>query len=287
LGSSGSLGLSNKTSTFGSGQQNEPFPLKDDFSAFGKPFLERNVSLMSNLSFGGFSNSSSTSCQGIRMKPSELDLFKDLFRDSDLEDDAPLLFPSPDKHNRTLPHNGSTSGYQNSFFDHPAVSRRSGNGSNLGPEYVTSNGFLKKKPGCLEPSMDELLSLVTENSEKNEDLNRSESVFPSKLHRMLQDAKREGFDHIVSWIHGGTAFKVHDIPLFMEKIMPIYFDQSKFESFRRQLNLYGFTRVTKGPSRGMYYHQDFVQNDPSLCQNITRPKSFRKRRTQATTGAVA
>jgi len=236
-----------------------------DQTAFGKPFesLPRQgggstLSLLSNMS-----NISSGTNSALNMTGSELNLFKDVFKPKDLANDVP-----------TLP----TSSQQNATFAPAPVPQQNasyppGSSSN---EYISSNGFLERKPGLLEPSTNELLGLV--QGEKNEDLNRSESVFPTKLHRMLTDAKRDGFDHIVSWIHGGTAFKVHDVNAFMERIMPIYFDQTKFESFRRQLNLYGFSRCTRGPSRGMYYHEHFVQNDPSLCQMITRPKSVRKRK---------
>ena len=98
-----------------------------------------------------------------------------------------------------------------------------------------------------------------------------ENVFPQKLHFLLNQAEKGGFDHIISWVNDGAAFKVHDPKAFLEKVMPNYFDQSKFESFRRQLNLYGFQRVSRGPSRGIYYHQFFLQSEPSLCQSITRP----------------
>jgi hypothetical protein len=304
LNSLGSLGMASSSQHYqqqdvGTTKQNEPFQLPDDMSSFGnKSFysLQQNMrrdnngsafSLLSNLSAG---NRSVGSVGSLRMNGSQLNFFKDLFQTSDLEGDIPMLSPSTGQSiNATK---------QNAVFDtrHPMLVPSGA------PTYVSSNGFLEKKPGLLEPSTDELLGLVSEDATpsttttapstfnavhvprtiatKNEDLNRSESVFPTKLHRVLQDSKREGFEHIVSWIHGGTAFKVHDVNHFMERIMPIYFDQSKFESFRRQLNLYGFTRVTRGPSRGMYYHQDFVQNDVSLCENITRPKNVRKRRKQ-------
>lgn len=100
-----------------------------------------------------------------------------------------------------------------------------------------------------------------------------ENVFPQKLHFLLNQAEREGFDHIISWVNDGAAFKVHDSKAFLDRIMPNYFDQSKFESFRRQLNLYGFQRVSRGPSRGIYYHQFFLQSEPTLCQSITRPST--------------
>ena len=107
--------------------------------------------------------------------------------------------------------------------------------------------------------------------EDDEDANKPHS-FPWKLHEMLQDADRNKFTQVVSWQLDGTAFKVHNHGEFLRTIMPQYFDQTKYESFRRQLNLYGFTRVSRGANRGIYMHPYFVQHDPSLCQHVLRTK---------------
>ncbi len=146
--------------------------------------------------------------------------------------------------------------------------------------FVSSDESMIDWPG-LKPTRDEMLSLANSTSGpaaliKNEDLTRSESVFPTKLHRMLQDANREGFHHIVSWVQSGTAFKVHDLDAFMEEVMTKYFDQSKFQSFRRQLNLYDFTRVNSAVHGTYYFHKCFLQHDPRLCSQITRPKTKRR-----------
>jgi hypothetical protein len=126
----------------------------------------------------------------------------------------------------------------------------------------------------MEPSADKLFRLLNEDDERSEDLQKSDGFFPAKLHRMLEDAEKDGLERIVSWVQCGTAFQVHDTDEFVIRIMPLYFDQTKYESFRRQLNLYEFRRCA---TRGVYFHQMFVQSDPSLCQNINRPKSPRSR----------
>jgi hypothetical protein len=121
-------------------------------------------------------------------------------------------------------------------------------------------------------TMDDIFSLNCGNYEEQK--NHSEHAFPFKLHRMLDDADRNGFAHIVSWVEEGAAFKVHDSEAFLAKVMPNYFDQSKYECFRRQLNVYDFNRVSKGPKRGgTYYHRFFLRSDRGLCQNINRPTS--------------
>lgn len=97
-----------------------------------------------------------------------------------------------------------------------------------------------------------------------------EHSFPWKLHALLEEAEREGFTTVVSWVQGGAAFKVHDSDAFVSRLMPNFFDQSKYESFRRQLNLYGFSRITRGSNKGFISHPYFVRNNRMLCRYITR-----------------
>jgi hypothetical protein len=123
--------------------------------------------------------------------------------------------------------------------------------------------------------------------QQHEDLGHSEVKFPAKLFRMLEDAERDGNNHIVSWILGGTAFQVHDTSLFFTHIMPNYFDMSKYASFRRQISLYGFKKCTI--KTGTYFqHQYFVQKDPLLCQEqMLRTETPAERRRRSNTIAAA
>jgi len=47
---------------------------------------------------------------------------------------------------------------------------------------------------------------------------------------------------------------------------------SKKSSFLRQLNLYGFHRLSAGPDQGAYYHALFLRSKKFLCKRISRQK---------------
>jgi hypothetical protein len=96
--------------------------------------------------------------------------------------------------------------------------------------------------------------------------------FPWKLHEMLDSAEREGYEAIVSWLPDKHSFKVHLPDVFAKGIIPHYFKLTKFKSFRRQINMWGFERIKDGPGKGGYKHPNFVRGVPSLCCLMRRVK---------------
>jgi hypothetical protein len=97
------------------------------------------------------------------------------------------------------------------------------------------------------------------------------SPFPTKLQEMLELVEEDGNSHIISWQPHGRCFVVHKLELF-KTILPHYFKLSKIASFQRQLNLYGFQRITRGPDKGGYYHELFLRNRTFLSHRIQRVK---------------
>ena len=97
-----------------------------------------------------------------------------------------------------------------------------------------------------------------------------QTPFPEKLHTMLQEMEAEGKTDIVSFYSHGRAFGVHDPDRFVDEIMPKFFKMGKWNSFARQLNLYGFVRITSGPDAGGYYHELFLKGRPNLSQHMRR-----------------
>lgn len=96
--------------------------------------------------------------------------------------------------------------------------------------------------------------------------------FPIKLHAVLLQVENDGLAHIVSWMPHGRCFVIHKPKEFVDLVMPKYFRQTKLTSFQRQLNLYGFQRLTRGPDAGGYYHECFLRGKEFLCKKLTRTK---------------
>eukprot|EP00546_Thalassionema_frauenfeldii_P015969 CAMPEP_0178899406 /NCGR_PEP_ID=MMETSP0786-20121207/2880_1 /TAXON_ID=186022 /ORGANISM="Thalassionema frauenfeldii, Strain CCMP 1798" /LENGTH=339 /DNA_ID=CAMNT_0020570255 /DNA_START=111 /DNA_END=1130 /DNA_ORIENTATION=- len=94
--------------------------------------------------------------------------------------------------------------------------------------------------------------------------------FPLKLHQMLKEVEEDGLSNIVGWRPHGRCFLVKDHTKFSGEIMPHFFRQSKFSSFQRQLNLYGFKRLSSGPDKGAYYHELFLRGMLHLSYRIHR-----------------
>jgi hypothetical protein len=96
--------------------------------------------------------------------------------------------------------------------------------------------------------------------------------FPLKLHEMLDQIEADGLAGVISWQPHGRAFLVHKPAEFVSTVMPKYFRQTKLTSFQRQLNLYGFCRLTRGADNRGYYHELFLRGKPFLTKHMVRTK---------------
>ncbi len=98
--------------------------------------------------------------------------------------------------------------------------------------------------------------------------------FPWKLQKLLEDTEQNETTDIVSWLDDGSSFKVHKPKTFTEEIMPSYFSQTKFNSFRRQCYIYGF-RLKRD---GAFFHPDFRRDNLEACLSLRRNQQEDRRR---------
>jgi len=91
--------------------------------------------------------------------------------------------------------------------------------------------------------------------------------FPRKVHRMLSDVESHGWQDICSFSPDGKEFIVHDTERIVNEVLPHYCRQTKWDSFKRQLNLYGFCRKEKGNT---FFHVLFRKGHPHYCAHMRR-----------------
>jgi HSF-type DNA-binding len=101
----------------------------------------------------------------------------------------------------------------------------------------------------------------------------SAETFPQKVYRMIEDAERDGMGDVVSFLPHGKAFSIHKPRQFISDVMPKFFSTNRMSSFQRQLNLYGFRRITDGVDKGAYFHELFSKGQKNLCKQIKRKKN--------------
>ena len=102
-----------------------------------------------------------------------------------------------------------------------------------------------------DDEFDQPLSRNVTKTRKNTRESTQSETFPYRLYRMIEDAYAKGDDGIIHFMPHGRAIRVEDHDGLVDKILPRYFQQSKYVSFQRQLLIYGFKKLTTGPDQGM------------------------------------
>mmetsp|Transcript_9250 Transcript_9250/g.20425 ORF Transcript_9250/g.20425 Transcript_9250/m.20425 type:complete len:363 (-) Transcript_9250:1199-2287(-) len=91
--------------------------------------------------------------------------------------------------------------------------------------------------------------------------------FPEKLMEILC---RVEFIAIIVWLPHGRSFIIRNPKTLVAEVLPRFFSSSNLQSFTRQLNLWGFKRITKGRDAGAYYHELFLRGKSKLCHRMKR-----------------
>eukprot|EP01137_Pigoraptor_chileana_P010497 Opistho-2@60249 len=92
---------------------------------------------------------------------------------------------------------------------------------------------------------------------------------------MVDDEKNS---FCIGWSNKGQNFLVINAERFSKDVLPLYFKHNNFASFIRQLNMYGFSKVTsvrkgmvQGPPHAWEFsHQYFRKGHPDLLCHINR-----------------
>jgi hypothetical protein len=116
-------------------------------------------------------------------------------------------------------------------------------------------------------SKEYIISKNINNTEKKTKKSRKRPpVFPTRLYEMLENAEKKGYDHLIRWSSDGKSFKIQDSwnHKAIIAILKQNFNQTRFKSFLRQLQVYGFERQFKGKSQGECSHPMFVRGGKEL-----------------------
>lgn len=102
--------------------------------------------------------------------------------------------------------------------------------------------------------------------------------FPTRLYSLLEKSRTDDeIAKMISWHPSGQSFKVHNAKTFSSTVQKTYFKHTVYSSFRRQLNLWGFKRISEYPrtanSQHAYYANPmFARGQYSLCCQMRRAK---------------
>mmetsp|Transcript_26596 Transcript_26596/g.49660 ORF Transcript_26596/g.49660 Transcript_26596/m.49660 type:complete len:370 (-) Transcript_26596:813-1922(-) len=94
--------------------------------------------------------------------------------------------------------------------------------------------------------------------------------FPVKLHRLLTYVEVTAQTDIVSWSPDGRTFRIKDKKRFAGNVMPKFFSNSSFKTFKRNLSQWGFHTIKEGIYKGECSHGLFVRGNENLCRLIVQ-----------------
>ena len=101
------------------------------------------------------------------------------------------------------------------------------------------------------------------------------TAFLAKLWALVNDPS---CDDLITWDASGASFHVYDQSRFSREILPRYFKHNNFASFIRQLNMYGFRKISNIEHGSLknerddieFAHPHFVRGQESLLELIKR-----------------
>lgn len=127
-----------------------------------------------------------------------------------------------------------------------------------------------------EPLNNSVDAKVPPNNNVDANSRGKRDIFPQRLLAVLNN---ESLSDVISWLPHGKSFVIIRPDVFTEKVMPTYFPpvdargSTKYPSFTRKLNRWGFRQATRGPDTGAFHHPLFCRDRPELCADMVCQRS--------------
>lgn len=113
----------------------------------------------------------------------------------------------------------------------------------------------------------------------------SKEIFPRRLMSILSDPS---VSDVISWLPHGRSFVIIRPDFLSDRVLSKYFastdprSSTKYSSFTRKLNRWGFRQATRGPDTGAFHHPLFRRDQTDLCLDMVCQKSRKPRGTKST-----
>ncbi|KAK2723751.1 heat shock factor protein-like isoform X2 [Artemia franciscana] len=100
-------------------------------------------------------------------------------------------------------------------------------------------------------------------------------AFLAKLWKLVEDLET---DDLICWSDSGASFYIRNQALFARQLLPLYYKHNNMASFIRQLNMYGFRKVSSVEQGSLrvdkdemeFQHNYFLRGHEYLLENIKR-----------------
>lgn len=97
-------------------------------------------------------------------------------------------------------------------------------------------------------------------------LQKGVSKFLSSTYALVSDAST---DSCIAWTPEGTSFIIKDRDALISTVLARFYKHSNFQSFVRQLNMYGFRKLGE-PHHWEFFHPAFLRGRPHILKYIRR-----------------
>lgn len=158
--------------------------------------------------------------------------------------------------------------------------RQSSTDSSAAKKVVTkkkASSFIFSRRNKMKSTSDEMKSDSEHSTPSTSSSKGVVPIFVQKTYRMVE----EGDPSLIEWSSDGEMFVVKDKKKLAKYVIPNYFEHSKFASFDRQLNFYGFRKIQNKPvwnkdydpktaEYAIYHNENFKRGRTDLLLKIER-----------------